>query len=119
MSDRNGHHRHDPTTAVPEPTRDWLGEAGLMVAKKTLSLPEVGHVEALLNELVPLQKIVALQNRALICLLLQINQSGFVVPAKVIAQIEAKQLDLLVHRNYEGAPIVVKLLRPAPAPTTD
>lgn len=108
---RNG---HDPN-AVPADQRDWIGEVGKMIARTTMMLPEYGHVEALYCELVPLQAIVAMQNRGLIALLLQVGQPGFVVDRKVIQKIEAAGLDLTVAREPHGGAITIKLLRQAPA----
>lgn len=107
MSASNGHNGHDHS-------RDWLGEAMLMGTGKTLMLPERGHIEALYKELVPAQRIAALQNRALIALLLSVGQPGFVVDRKNLAKIEAKQLDISIEREM-GGPILVKLIRPTTA----
>lgn len=111
---RNG---HDHGMVDDDRDRDWIGEAARMVAvpRQTMMLPEYGHVEALYNELVPLQKIVALQNRALISLLLHLKQSSFQVLPLAIREIEHKQLDLMVQHDREGGPIVVTLVRQAPS----
>lgn len=108
---RNG---HDPNT-VPADERDWIGEVARMLKRETMLLPEYGHVEALYHELVPLQAIVAMQNRGLIALLLQVGQPGFVVDRKVIQKIEAAGLDLTVKREPGGGSITITILRPAPA----
>lgn len=117
MSRLNGHNGHHPAD-VPAEERDWIGEATKMCAKprKTLLLPEYGHVEALLAKNAELTNIVALQNRALITCLLQFGQPGFIVPASTIQKIEHEQLDLAIQRPQIGGPIHVNLLRPAPAP---
>lgn len=112
MSTKNGHNGHP--VRPPTDQRDYLGEALLMGNGKTMMLPERGHIEALCQELVPLQRITALQNRALVALLLSVGQPGFVVDPKNLAKIEAKRLDISIEREM-GGPILVKLIRPTPA----
>ena len=116
----NGQVPVEPTT-----DREWLEEAERIVAKRTMKLPTRAHLVAALasrdqafSGMAELASIVALQNRALIALLLSVKQSAFVTPEKAVLAIERRGLDLAVHRNTEDGSIVVRLVQPVAEPAT-
>jgi len=103
---------------VPHPSapaaapRDWLTEAQLILMNLTMVLPERGHLAAVQDEVNRLALLVALQNRALIALMLSVKQTAFTVEPTHVKSIEAQGLDLQVGRPGSDAPIQVRLLRP-------
>lgn len=116
----NGQVPETPTTP-----QEWIAEAERIVARRTLKLPARAHLEAvlgardhLLGIAAELTNIVALQNRALIALLMSIKQSAFKVPAGAIEGIETMKLDLAVNRKDKDGPIVVRLIQPVADPAT-
>lgn len=106
-----------PTGQRPNGTatddRDWIAEARRILTSETMLLPERGHLAAVQAQANELSKIVALQNRALIAMFLELKRSGMEVPAATIAQIEAAGLDLAIDRQA-GGPLTVRLLKHAP-----
>lgn len=92
--------------------RNYLAEAhDLLRRPEATRVPQREHLAALQTEINRLVAIAALQNRALIGILLELKQERAVLPADLIARIEAVGLDLVVQRA-PGGPLTVALLRP-------
>lgn len=124
MSLQNGN-GNGQVPETPTTPREWIEEAERIVAKRTLKFPTGDHLKAVLaardevlSVAAELTNIVALQNRALIALLMSIQQSAFQVPAGAIHSIEASGVDLSVSRAKKDGPIVVRLIQPVAEPAT-
>lgn len=103
-------------TPPPPMTPDYLAQARALLSGDTALVPSLDHLRALQAEVNQIALLVALQNRALVALLLDRSKAAVTVPATLIGQIEAMGLDVSIQRQ-QGGPLHVALVRFAPGET--
>jgi len=106
-----------PTLVPPStPAPDYLAEAGEILKNPDAPfILRIEHLQALQEAFASAAQVSALTNRALVGFMLDQRCAQICIPAGLIANIEAKRLDLTLE--YQRGAIVATLIYPHVGPT--